>query len=251
MPDPSAHQQPDPAAATIRPFQSSVDGFRFVNSFPGVPLPFRLPRLPGLSKSIYGLCGGMCFTVLDFQHAGKPLPDLDRVPEPGSRLHRYLFWRQMASFGTLGAYILRFIYWMFLPEDTARGTWKRTYDHAQSVFERLARGERVVLGIEYVGIRDTLIPWKNHQVLAHGCSEISPDVWDIHVYDPNLPRNDSVVIRAMRVTVGARRGNSGIEEPIYGLRCLQKSKHSPDTKVRGFFPVAYRSRTPPEVRISG
>ena len=54
-------------------FISKANGFRFVNRFEiNFPLQFKIPFAGEvkLSDVVYGLCGGMCFTALDYYYAG-------------------------------------------------------------------------------------------------------------------------------------------------------------------------------------
>jgi hypothetical protein len=217
-------------------FKPSAHGFRFANRFPGYPLPFSVPTLLRTS-TCYGLCGGMCYAALDFLLAERGIPQDVAPPEQGSPLHRYLYRRQIVSFGPFGACIARFAAWMALPDDTPFGTQRRTYDQFQAVRARLDSGQPVVLGIVYVSIAETVAIWKNHQVLACGCSQVSDTAFDINIYDPNLPQDDAVVIRAERVAVG---------KEVFGLRCTQKVAGQAEKKVRGFFIAPYRSVMPPE-----
>jgi hypothetical protein len=198
-------------------FKPSAHGFRFANRFPGYPLPFSVPTLLRTS-TCYGLCGGMCYAALDFLLAERGIPQDVAPPEQGSPLHRYLYRRQIVSFGPFG-------------------TQRRTYDQFQAVRARLDSGQPVVLGIVYVSIAETVAIWKNHQVLACGCSQVSDTAFDINIYDPNLPQDDAVVIRAERVAVG---------KEVFGLRCTQKVAGQAEKKVRGFFIAPYRSVMPPE-----
>jgi hypothetical protein len=214
----------------VQKFRPSVHGFGFANRFPGYPLPFSVPTL--LRASIYyGLCGGMCYAALDFLLAGRGILQDASPPEQGSRLHRYLYRRQIASFGLFGSCVFRFAAWTALPDYTPFGTRRRTYDQFQAVRARLDSGQPVVLGIVYVSVAETLAVWKNHQVLACDYSQVSEDRLDIQIYDPNLPQDDTVVIRAERVAVG---------EGIFGLRCTQKAAGQAEKKVRGFFIAPYR-----------
>jgi hypothetical protein len=216
-------------------FKPSVHGFGFANRFPGQPLPFSAQTLLRTSTS-YGLCGGMCYAALDFLLAGRSIPQDVAPPAQGSPLHRYLYRRQFASFGLFGSCIFRFAAWTALPDDTPFGTQRRTYDQFEQVRARLDGGHPVVLGIVYVSAAETPAIWKNHQVLAYGCSQVSDTAFDINIYDPNLPQDDTIVIRAERVAVG---------EEIFGLRCTQKVAGQAEKKVRGFFIVPYRLVTPP------
>nr|MBN1228621.1 hypothetical protein [Anaerolineae bacterium] len=225
-------------------FQPSKHGFPFGNRYPGLPLPGKVPladRLP----TIYGLCGGMCFAAMDYMLAEKRIPAGHGIPPKGTHLHRYIFRRQIASFGQLGLDIPRYAHWMLLRDDTQRGTWVRTNQEFQRVRMQLDRGELVVLGIIYVSFRKTAIIWKNHQVLAYEYSTLSPTHYRIAIYDPNYPGNDQVVIEAKSVIVGKQAGSKEDRPPVYGLRCIQKIPKQPPREVRGFFQVNYKPKRPP------
>jgi hypothetical protein len=183
---------------------------------------------------------------MDHLYAEKPLPVLKHPPNKGTRLHRYLFTRQLASFGLLGSDIFRYARWMLLRDHGPRGAWKRAYDTFEKLRPRLDAGEMVVLGLVYVSARETLILWENHQVLAYGYRQTSPDSFEIAIYDPNFPRNDSAMIVAERVIVGKQTLPDGRKEPVYGLRCKEQAEGTPGKKVRGFFLVRYSPRRPPE-----
>ncbi len=235
-------------APPVGGFRPSVHGFQFPNSFPGLPLPLSLAGQikppPGIAP--YGLCGGMCFAALDFLSSEtEDIPTQTEIPEAGSPLHGYLYRRQLASFGTLGAYIFKFAHWMNLPDDTASGTYKRSFDAFQSIRGRLEAGEPMVLGIVYVSKEDNLPIWKNHQVLAYSCTATSPTSYNIPIYDPNMRADDSVFIQAEQITVGQEESEDGQVIPVYGLRCTQKSHNREDITVRGFFSMTYKPCKPP------
>jgi two-component system chemotaxis response regulator CheY len=65
----------------VKNFTPSRNGFKFPNRFPGVLLPDPLQKVIDSSNSVHGLCGGMCFTVIDHVKAGKPLLFSHRDPE--------------------------------------------------------------------------------------------------------------------------------------------------------------------------
>ncbi len=235
----------------IAKFRATEHGFRFINSFPGYPLPFKVPKLPGVIEvsSFYGLCGGMSSAACDFYYAEKTVPDLRKVPERGTPLYQYLYNRQMDTFGAMGHYILRFAEWMALPEDTRHGTCARTLKEFGVVKRRLDARVPVILGLVYVGFKDTARLWDNHQVLAHACAEIAPDVFEITIYDPNFPHRDDVIIRAEKTVVGSAFvwGLPPRSEPVEGLRCVQQVPGQKDQTVRGFFVMPYNPHTPPEI----
>ena len=229
-------------------FKPSVHGFKFVNNFSGYPLPFSVPNLPNLSavKKTYGLCGGMSSTAYDFLLAGKSIPLTITVPVQGSPMHRYLYRRQVDTFGALGEYIAKFAQWMVLPEDTILGTQKRTYDEFEEIRVKLDDGNAVVLGIVYVSGRNSFEIWNNHQVLAYGYSEISDTTIDINIYDPNYPEIDDVIIRVERVPVGTTfvPGVPPRKRTVLGFKCIQKLSNR-DKDVRGFFAMPYVPVVPP------
>lgn len=235
----------------IAKFRASEHGFHFINNFPGYPLPFKFPKLSSASEvsSYYGLCGGMSSAACDFYYAEKSIPSLNKVPERGTPLYQYLYNRQLDTFGAVGHYIMRFAEWMALPENTRRGTSARTLKEFGVVKRRLDARVPVILGLVYVGFKDTARLWENHQVLAHSCNEIAPEVFEIGIYDPNFPDRDDITIRAEKMTVGNAFvwGFPPRSEPIEGLKCVQQVPRQADRPVRGFFAMPYNPRTPPEL----
>lgn len=236
----SAEKASAPVTITLPPgFRPSVHGFGFLNRFPGLPVPVHLPILPSGEKLFYGLCGGMCFAALDLLESSRPLPALTDPPARSTRLYRYLVRRQLDSFGRWGRYIPKYVRWMFLPDAEVQ---RRTLIEYETIRARLAAGEKIVLGLLYNSIRETVAVWENHQVLAYYAQDIDDHTLAIPIYDPNRPRDDSGFILCRRVSVGQKNG-----APHYGLVCEQQSRLYKPRWVRGFFPVlAYRPVTPPD-----
>ncbi len=221
-----------------QPFKPSLHGFKFANRFPGYP--FSVPRLPGLNTvpKIYGLCGGMISAVYDFFLAGRPIPTRTDMPSKRTNLYKYLYKRQLDTFGAFGKYIVQFVKWMSAPDDTVHGTWKRTCDEFTRIRETLDDENPVLLGLVYVSWHDTLALWQNHQVMAYGYTKVSDTVFHIHVYDPNFPEQDQMVIRAEKITVA---GGSA-----HGLKCTHQQLDGTFSKnVRGFFAMPYVPALPP------
>lgn len=229
-------------------FQPSMHGFKFVNNFSGYPLPFSIPSLPNLSavSKAYGLCGGMASAAYDFVLAGRNIPTLTTAPAQGSILHRYLYRRQVDTFGAMGEYIAKFAQWMVLPDDTILGTQKRTYDEFEEIRAKLDDGNPVVLGLVYVSGSDSLEIWNNHQVLAYSYSEVSATTIDINIYDPNYPLRDDATIRAERVPVGTTfvPGVPPRKRTVLGFKCTQRLSNLNKT-VHGFFAMPYVPVVPP------
>src|SRR5919199_1912224 len=229
-------------------FKPSVHGFKFINNFSGYLLPFSMPNLPDLSSvgKAYGLCGGMSSAAYDFLLAGRSIPSDISTPTQGSPLHKYLYRRQVDTFGALGDYITKFAQWMVLPDDTILGIQKRTYDEFEAIHAKLDDRNAVVLGLIYVSGRDSWEIWNNHQALAYSYSEISATTIDINIYDPNYPQRDDVAIRLERVPVGTTLipGIPPRKRTVLGFKCSQKIGEF-DKNIRGFFAMPYVPIVPP------
>ncbi len=229
-------------------FKPAVHGFNFVNSFSGYPLPFSIPNLPNLTsvKKSYGLCGGMSSAAYDFLLAGRSIPSITTAPAQGSLIHRYLYRRQIDTFGAFGEYIAKFAKWMVLPDDTILGTQKRTYDEFEEIRVNLDDGNAVVLGLVYVSGSGSLAIWTNHQVLAFGYSEVSSTTININIYDPNYPQKEDIIIRVERIPVGTTLvpGVPPRKRTVLGFKCTQKVPGG-EKNVRGFFAMPYVPVVPP------
>jgi hypothetical protein len=229
-------------------FKPSVHGFKFINNFPGYPLPFSIPNLPNLSTvgNDYGLCGGMSCAAYDFLLAGRSIASQTTVPAQASVLHQYLYRRQIDTYGAFGEYIAKFAQWMVLPDDTVLGTQKRTYDEFEEIRAKLDDGNAVVLGLVYVSGSHTLEIWNNHQVLAYGYSEVSASTVDINIYDPNYPQRDDVIIQVERVPVGTTfvPGVPPRKKTVLGFKCKQLVSDR-SKELRGFFAIPYVPVVPP------
>lgn len=219
-------------------FVPSQHGFQFINSFSGLFLPFSLPFLSGLGNpsSVYGLCGGMSAAALDLFLANRAVPAINQVPKNGTPIQRYLYKRQLDSFGRLGEVVMRFIEWMGLPDGTPQGTQKRTQTEFEKIRLRLNRFTPAPIGLVYVKWTDTNQVWQNHQVLALGYTRDAQNHIQMRIYDPNYPLRDDVWIDAERVPVGGDE---------FGLRCQQRIGNT-TKKLYGFFAMPYGAVIPPE-----
>jgi len=225
-------------------FQPSRHGFQFPNAFRGYMLPFSIPGFPPTHvKGIYGLCGGMSSAAYDHVICGRPVPPVAEVPRTGSRLQRYLFRRAIDTFA-MGESILRFARWMALPEDGLNGTYRLTYESFSQLQEALNNHYLMVLGLVYDKGRNVQEiarnVWNNHQVLAYAYTRLADGSYDVHIYDPNYPRNDEIRLHLEEVEVGQVDG-----VPRYGLKCMQVNGEQALRPVRGFFPMPYEPVEPP------
>ena len=127
-------------------FIAEQRGFRFVNRFT-VPFPTRI-KLPligeiDLQKIVYGLCGGMCFAVLDYLYAGRLVPDYEQPADLPKYYLRYLWDRQLDSMGLV--VIPKVIEWM-LREDRDVALRTARYE-VPKVRRRLDQGNPVVIAL--------------------------------------------------------------------------------------------------------
>jgi hypothetical protein len=169
-------------------FVPSRHGFHFVNSFPGIPLPFSLPALPGIGQipGYYGLCGGMSAAAADYLYAGKSTPPDREPPARRTALYQYLFRRQIDSFSPFGEPVMRFVKWMSLSERNPFGTWHRSHDEVEQLRVLFAAGVPAYpIGLVFANPGEPL--WENHQVLAIGYREPAPQGAQLIIFEPNYP----------------------------------------------------------------
>jgi hypothetical protein len=181
----------------------------------------------------YGLCGGMCFTALDFYYRG----DLDMPrrkhandqPPPRTPLRSYIWRRQMHSIVSDG---LRFMVWVIFLNHVSRvwPSWRgtawllaRSKEEWKKLRASVDAGKPVLIGL----VRDTKNVFDNHQVLAIGYDDPDGASSTIYLYDPNCPEQESTI----RIEFGER------------LLDGQESCN-PSPPLRGFFCEAYAPRDP-------
>jgi hypothetical protein len=232
-------------------FLPSMHGFGFPNSFSGYFLPFSPPAFLGSRKvsSKYGLCGGMCAAAYDYALAGRVIPHSQVTPNQGTRLHRYLFQRQIDSLGGLGQQVVKVAQWTSLPDDTLLGTQARSAVEFNSICHKLDDKNPVVLALiyEHASSMNELSRriFNNHQVLAYAYHQNSAGGVEIQVYDPNLPGRDDMVIQFEQTQVGKQTSQKG-SETVMGLRSTQLLGGVIYKQVRGFFAMPYLPEQPPK-----
>jgi len=182
----------------------------------------------------YGLCGGMCFTALDFHKAGIPLPrgqHRDDRPATGTSLRSYIWKRQVESLVRDGA---SFLAWLIalnhIPQSWPFGggtSWllARSKEEWKKLKASVDAGEPIPVGL----VRDTKNVYDNHQVLAIGYDEADEAHGTIHLYDPNCPDEVSTI---------------SIE---FGEQLLDgRETCDPSVRLRGFFCETYTPCDPTE-----
>jgi len=184
----------------------------------------------------YGLCGGMCFTVLDFYKAGLPLPRGKHAgdqPAGGTRLRDYIWQRQMDS---LMPDASRFLAWLIILNHIP-ASWPfkggpawllaRSEREWQRVKASLDTGEPIPIGL----VRETSNVFDNHQVLAIGYEERGKDQATLFVYDPNCPDQ----VSAISLTFGERmlhgQQSCGDVPPLRGLFCQTYKPRDPTAAI--------------------
>ncbi len=206
-------------------FDGQIHGFHFVNRFEfSFDLDLPLVHSIDLGEIVYGLCGGMCFSALDYFYAGRPIPQQRYIARAGTSLHLRLVDRQVDSL-SLPAGLLKVLEWMIL-DDTEVGR-RTAIQEFPKLRRRMARGDPSVLClIRQRGVSD---PGKNHQVIARAYTFDERDsMAEIALYDPNHPNEEP------RLTID-------LSNPRRGISPAQSSGES----LRGFFLMNYRFEAPP------
>lgn len=191
----------------------------------------------------FGLCGGMSLAAADFFYAGATVPDMDTPPKAGTPLYEYLYQRQVDSWGAGGLYALRFIQWMRLADDGAEGTIERSRPELARITSQVRAGHMTPVGLVLTrwraGEKSNEKPWKNHQVLCWSVEEVNGGL-DLHVYDPNFPKDDRVVIHVANFSPEGEKTDG--TKAITIARLTGGGKVTP---VRGVFAMPYDRKVPP------
>ena len=234
-------------------FIPSRDGFGFVNSFKPYDPPVSFPDWLGLRRieGVYGLCGGMSSGAYDFRLARQTNPNAfnirnyPSIPKTGTSLHRFLVRRALDTFGTAGSMLGKVGEWTLLPDVGPAGVQKLTLDELPNTLQKLDYGQCVVTTLIYVSAPDLkALPGQlsnNHQVLAYGYRQPTPDSYEIQIYDCNFPNRDGIVLQAKRVQVGTQNG-----QPVFGIATHEIVPGEMDKNVRGFFEMNYHPALPPK-----
>jgi murein DD-endopeptidase MepM/ murein hydrolase activator NlpD/uncharacterized protein YgiM (DUF1202 family) len=211
-------------------FSPINDGFHFINYFE-LSLPkFDLPLVGkvDLTKLAYGLCGGMCFGVLDYYYTGKPRPAEADVKKIDQKLFTYLCTRQLDSL--MIATLFRVLEWM-MKEEGEIGQ-RMAKNEIPKLRRMLDRGDPAVLVL--VRGRGAVNPTENHQVLAIGYDfdPVSKHM-TVFLYDPNHPRKEPTI-------------TLNLSNPSQGLSLAQSTGET----LFGFFVNKYKPEKKPPVFVA-
>ncbi len=212
-------------AAVNTKFSVAKNAFHFVNRFEfNFPVKFKLP-LGGevdLSKTVLGLCGGMCFSALDHFYSGEPLPEAVRPDAIDPATLAYLCDRQLDSLSI--PVVLKIIEWMLI--DRAELARRMARYEIPRLRRQLERGDPVVLAL--IRVSGAADPTHNHQVIATGC-DYDPGTRDLSLtlYDPNHPGETPTI----RLNLAA---------PRHGFDLAQSTAEP----LRAFFVIPYQRQAP-------
>jgi hypothetical protein len=180
----------------------------------------------------YGLCGGMCFTALDFYKAAHELPrgaGRTDQPVPGNPVRSTIWKRQLDSlFGDAA----RFLAWLIILNHIPPGRlfgggpgWllARSREEWEKLTKSVDAGEPVPIGL----VRETADVFQNHQVLAIGYEQEDEVNRTIYVYDPNCPDVESKLSLQFGPDHLDGRETCGAPPPLRGFFCETYSPSPP------------------------
>jgi hypothetical protein len=209
-------------------FVPQVNGLKFVNRFEfpnltNISLPLIHSGPISLGEIIYGLCGGMCFTALDYFKSGLAVPNIANVNDINLGLFFYLWDRQLNSM-SIGA-VEKIIAWMLSDDQTLAE--KVAQDEVPKLRSSLDAGQPAVLCL--IRARGFSNPTQNHQVTAIGYDlDTDTSVLTIYLYDPNHPGEEPTL-------------SLDLTHPEQSI-ALSQSTGEP---LRGFFVIEYTPQKPP------
>jgi hypothetical protein len=172
-------------------FNPDEHGFHFANLFNSIPVPRVIQSLTKKKEipfSIFGLCGGMCYTALDFYYTKTPIPPFSSVKEIPTSLWNYLFFRQMDSLYFRDFYkYIKFTY----SGDSILQRYVREISLVQ-IKEKMLSNQPIVLGLIRTHFLKSLT--RNHQVIVTGISEVFANQSVLlTIYDPNYPLKSETI----------------------------------------------------------
>ncbi len=184
----------------------------------------------------YGLCGGMCFTVLDFYKAGLPVPrrrHSNDQPAPGTRLRSYIWKRQVDSLVSDGA---RFMAWLIalnhIPQSWPfQGGTAWLLAQSREEWKKLKAAVDADKPVPIGLVRDTKNVYDNHQVLAIGYDEVDEAHGMIYLYDPNCPDRVSTISIEFGEQLLDGREDCGALAPLRGFFCEAYTPRDPTEAI--------------------
>jgi hypothetical protein len=179
-------------------FKPTVHGFHFVNQFASDVIMNEMYDVPTwmFPDMSWGLCGGMCFAALDRYFRREPVPDTKTTPGKGDDLFHELVMRQMKAVAQVG--MNNILDYQARPDE---GHWynpRHSIGHLTLTEQWPGVRSKIDAGIPTTICLIRAEPWdprigNNHQVVVYDYS-IDGGLVRLHVYDPNIPDNDTVVV---------------------------------------------------------
>jgi hypothetical protein len=212
-------------------FLPSRHGFAFANTFeiPSSPFGFGAPV-----AGSFGLCAGIAWAALDRYFAGRRVETAPEPPGPGVPLYAELLRRHANALGC--ASVAKLTRWQQLPDEGrpgAPGLRERSRAEWRRLRRRLDAGEPVLV-VLILAAGPYANPTTNHMVLVYGYDvDRRAGRVALRVYDPNRPRNNGV-----RLVFRTR-----------GRRLPLEARLAVDTRVRGFYAVAYDRPRPAPLAV--
>ena len=165
-------------------FNPLSHGYSFPNRFEFTGLSKIIKMIK--SNFIYGMCGGMVFSALDYYFDQIKLQGYRAVDELPLSYTKYLWKRQTQSVSI--SVIIKII--KFASLSTSKSMQKTIQEELPKIMERLHDG----LPTPIVIIRSSLFqnPTHNHQVLITGYED-NGSTLALEVYDPNHPKVNPVL----------------------------------------------------------
>ncbi len=218
-------------------FSPIANGFQFANYFEfHFPVKYNLPFVGTLDLHdiVFGLCGGMCASALDYFYNNTQPPADNRPDQIPSRLFTYLCERQLHSLSI--PVLLKIIEWTMLEDSDLAARMVRT--EIPKLRRSIDSGKPVILCLIRVKGINSLT--SNHQVLAVGY-EINPDgrSMTVNLYDPNHPCEEPNIQVGLSKTGFAISQSTG--EPLRGIFIIPytPSKSIPETAPAPFEAMAF------------
>jgi hypothetical protein len=196
-------------------FKPSTNGFNFSNSdwkSMNIKLPVVVINFPkpfgkvDISDSTQGLCGGMVYAVIDYYEAKQKLPQTALPPSKETDpLFLYLKSRLESSWDPSGsgANYIKFMRHDYPDADEGvvqgLGLMKgRSFVIARDEWPKIKAdidaNKLSPLGLVQTISYNPVDIGKNHQVLCYAY-ELSASNVTLHIYDPNVPKNDTVRLK--------------------------------------------------------
>ena len=186
----------------ITNFTPLIHGYLFPNRFE------KIIKIAGFkNKFIFGLCGGMVFSALDFYFYQKSIPEFRSVQEIDINYTKYLRKRQADSLS-----IIKILKIFFLAAIPIKRATTITFDRfIPKILDQLNDD----LPTPLIIVRSNLLqnPTNNHQVLATGYQENETAII-LDIYDPNHP-TQSVWLEVIKIQPFQINQSTG--EPVRAL----------------------------------